>query len=174
MDFVNLQLAVEQLPKAEELQFTGLHKDHRSVRMIAVFLFTALLILVGICILAVSGNLFELNGWLLAICTPLLYMLLAVFFVYKSFPTKGFVIREKDIAYKSGLIFHSTTIVPYNRIQHCEMTQGPIEKTFDLCRIMIYTAGGNDSELVIPGLTNTEGEALRDHLLKQVAANAIS
>ncbi len=174
MNFENLQLSVAELPKAEEMAFTPLHKDYKSVRLIVVMLFTALLFGVGVCVVVFNDFLFNLNEWLLGLGIPLLYLIVAVFFVYKSFIPKGYVIREKDIAYRSGFIYHSITVVPYNRIQHCEVTQGPIEKAFDLSRIMVYTAGGGDSELVIPGLLYEDGEKLREHLLKQIASNAVN
>lgn len=172
MNFENLQITVSELPKAEDMKFTHLHKDYKSTRLIVVILFTVALLIGGVCVLAFTGNLLNLTAWTLAITVPFVYLLLAIIFVYKSYVPKGYVVRQRDIAYRSGWIFHSITVIPYNRIQHCEVSQGPIEKMFDLCRIMIYTAGGSYSEVEIPGLLYSEGETLRDHLLNQVTQNA--
>ncbi|MES2630023.1 MAG: PH domain-containing protein [Bacteroidota bacterium] len=173
MNFENLQLAVEELPRAEALEFTGIHKEYKSVKMVSNLLFALVLLIGGICTLVFSGELFSIRWWLVALTVPVAYFLVVLFFIHKSFIYKGYVIRERDIAFRSGWIFRSVTTVPFNRVQHCEIVQGPVEKSFDLCRIQIYTAGGSDSELMIPGLLYAEGEQIREHLLTKIAANAI-
>lgn len=174
MNFENLQLRVDELPKAESIEFEALHKDHKSVQTITALLFSLILMVIGICITSFGGYVFVVLAWMLTFTTPVLLFAVLFMLIRFSFKVKGYAVRSKDIAYKSGLIFRVQTLVPYNRIQHCELVQGPVEKMFDLCHIQIYTAGGDDSELRIPGLQHQTGEALRDQLLKQISGNAVN
>ena len=75
-------------------------------------------------------------------------------------------LRENDISYKSGLLFFTMTSIPLNRLQHCEVSQGPLGRLFDLASVKIYTAGGSTSDLSIGGLKKEAAHRLRDHITR--------
>jgi membrane protein YdbS with pleckstrin-like domain len=54
------------------------------------------------------------------------------------------------------------------RIQHSEVTRGPLQRLFELATVKIYTAGGQQSDLSIPGLTPDEAYKVRDYINKLV------
>jgi len=171
MNFENLQIETTQLPNTSEVQFTKLHPDFKMVRLLANLFFFLLLILAGILVISFSGNLTNLSAWGIYCLTLLMYGIIAPVLIIKGFRRKGYALRQRDILYKTGFIFFSQTVMPFNRIQHCELSQGPIEKLYNLCRINIFTAGGDDSDLVIPGLEYAEGEKLRDFILGKVTTD---
>ncbi len=172
MTFENLQISSENLPKAEELSYSKLHKDYKSLRYISLIIFFLVILIGSIIIFSFTGLLTSLNAWLLLAGGLISYATINALLIEKGYPRKGYALRQRDLAYQSGYLFFSQTIMPYNRIQHCEISQGPVEKMFDLCRINIYTAGGTGSDLVIPGLHFEEGENIRDFLLKSIAQHA--
>ena len=86
----------------------------------------------------------------------------------KGFEIKGFALREKDITYRSGYIFRSVTTIPFNRVQHCEITEGPIERQFGLKKLEVFTAGGQSSDLSIPGLKGEQAQQLKEYITKLV------
>ena len=77
--------------------------------------------------------------------------------------------REHDMLYKSGLIFRKTIALPFNRIQHSEINQGPIERKFNLASLSIFTAGGNNSDLAIPGLLNEDAQEIKSFIIQKSA-----
>lgn len=81
----------------------------------------------------------------------------------------GYLVREDDIQYRTGALWRRQTAVPVNRIQHVEITQGPIERMLGLARLVIYTAGGSGSDLAVPGLPADSAERLREQVLGMVA-----
>ena len=81
----------------------------------------------------------------------------------------GYLVRDDDIQYRTGALWRRQTAVPVNRIQHVEITQGPIERMLGLARLVIYTAGGSGSDLAIPGLPADTAERLREQVLGMVA-----
>jgi membrane protein YdbS with pleckstrin-like domain len=81
------------------------------------------------------------------------------------FPTRKFLVRTHDVTYEQGKLFYSVTTIPINRIQHVSLGQGPLERLFNLAHLNIYTAGGNQSDLSLPGLKYDLAENLKDHLL---------
>ena len=52
-----------------------------------------------------------------------------------AFHYMGYALREKDISYRSGWLWRSMVTVPFNRVQHCEIKQGLIDRRFGLSRL---------------------------------------
>lgn len=73
----------------------------------------------------------------------------------------------------SGYLFYSDTIVPYGRIQHMDVDQGPIERHYALATFSAHTAGTHGSTIVLPGLPHADALALRERIRDHIKrANA--
>ncbi|RMD99456.1 MAG: hypothetical protein D6816_14930 [Bacteroidetes bacterium] len=81
----------------------------------------------------------------------------------------GYALRAHDIMYKSGVFWHSTTVIPYSRIQHVEISQGPIQSAFGIATLRIYTAGGTRSDLTIEGLERKRANEIKEFITGKVA-----
>ena len=81
---------------------------------------------------------------------------------------KGYVIRTHDIAYRRGIFFRRVTTIPFSRMQHCEIQEGPMERLFGISTLLVFTAGGSSSDLAIPGLPPEEAGRLRNYILQKV------
>ena len=84
-----------------------------------------------------------------------------------GFKKKQYALRQRDIIYTKGLIWSMRTTVPFNRIQHAELKQGPIERIYKINSLKLFTAGGQSSDLVIPGLPDKEALSMKDFVLKK-------
>lgn len=165
--FENQVLTVVQLPHLQGVTFNPLHKDYLIIRLMRWLIFYILLA-VGAIVLYTNTDL----EWSLLI--PI-WAVVAVGFTWLevvAFKRKGYAIREHDISFRSGLIFHRIVTVPLTRIQHSDVSQGPIARLFDLATVHIYTAGGSDSDLRIPGLPEEEAQRVREFITKIVAEDA--
>lgn len=157
--FVNKPIDVADLPQLVDENYLSLHQEYLYLRLVASIILLAILSAVGVIIYFNT----EFEIW--QIYAPLL--LIATFYVFvtvKGFRYKGYLLREHDISYRTGYIFRSTTTVPLVRIQHSEVTQGPLQRLFDLATVKIYTAGGQQSDLSVPGLLPAEAFKLRDFI----------
>lgn len=83
-----------------------------------------------------------------------------------SFSYMSYAIRERDISYKSGWLWKSMTTIPFNRVQHCDIKQGILDRRFGLSKLTIYTAGGQNTDLEIPGLLPDTAEKLKAFILR--------
>ena len=161
MLFENSPIEMSDLPAVEAVKFEPLEKDYLWMRLIAWGI--TFLILLGVAV--IFGFKSDVSFWItpaavLALC------LLTFFLEIRGFSIKGYALRQHDISYKSGLLFFSMTSVPFNRIQHCEVSQGPLGRLFDLATVKVYTAGGSTSDLSIGGIKKEEAHKLRDHISK--------
>lgn len=125
-----------------------------------------LLILGGILIgIKISlGKIIPDFNWLINLIVIASIVLLALnaliypFFEYKQWK---YLITEDKIEIVHGLFFVTTTIIPILRIQHVSISQGPINKLFNLNNITISTAGGAHN---ITGLTLEDANKISEYL----------
>lgn len=63
-----------------------------------------------------------------------------------------------------GAVIHHQSLLPYFRVQHVDVSSGPLERSLGLARIKVRTASSQtDGE--IPGLARPVAEEMRDQLL---------
>lgn len=101
---------------------------------------------------AVSGGAFLLGITLIVFVPPLRYRFIR------------FDVRDDDIVVEHGILTRVRTIVPYRRVQHTDVSQGVIERSYGLSRLVIFTAGTRAAAAVIPGLPLDYAEELREHV----------
>ena len=53
------------------------------------------------------------------------------------------------------------TAVPFSRIQHSEIQQGPLGRWLGHCTLKLYTAGASGANLEIPGLSMATARNIR-------------
>ena len=85
---------------------------------------------------------------------------------------RGWALREHDLIYRQGVIRHSTTILPFARIQHVETASGPLERAFGLMRLKCFTAGGMTADLTVLGLDRVQARKIRAYLLERIRDRA--
>jgi membrane protein YdbS with pleckstrin-like domain len=69
------------------------------------------------------------------------------------------------IEIRKGVIWRSVVNVPRSRIQHTDVSQGPLERNFALSTLHVFTAGTEHSEVTLAGLQHSRALRIRDHLL---------
>lgn len=99
------------------------------------------------------------------------YFLWSLLATIKGFHYKSYALREKDIVYNTGWLWRRVTTVPFNRVQHVSIDQGPVERNFDLSKLKIFTAGGNASDMTIPGLRPETANYLKEFIVKKTLAD---
>ena len=72
-----------------------------------------------------------------------------------------------------GVYWRTTTNVPRSRIQHTDVSQGPLERRHGLGTLVVYTAGTQHSEVKLPGLEFTIAQRIRTHLLPSDQGDAV-
>jgi membrane protein YdbS with pleckstrin-like domain len=163
--FQNSQVDMTSLPSAEDIVWMPLEPGYkRMLLLLAIFQFAVL-----ITILSVILPFVDLPGWAatVALIVVVLGSLLQVVAIVKGFPYKGYALRMHDMLYRTGWLYKKQVAVPLNRIQHVDIRQGLFERTFGLSRLNIYTAGGESSDITIPGLREPVAQQLKTYILKE-------
>lgn len=169
--FTNEQIDLTDLPQVEDLNYEGLDKRYLRAELIGSGIFWAILIIITLGVLFFNAD--ELPSWLIPTVAALLITLTILSFSITvfGFRKKKYALREKDIVYSAGLFWRSHTVLPFNRVQHAEVQQGPIERIFELGKLKIYTAGGSGSDMSISGLPYSRAQKVKQYILKQTSAD---
>ncbi len=83
----------------------------------------------------------------------------------KRYERARWTISRAGLEIRSGVVFRELTSVPRSRVQHLDVTQGPIQRRFGLATLVVHTAGQQHSEVELAGVTFDVAKALRDDLM---------
>ena len=166
MIFENSQIDVRQLPSIDEIIYQRLDPAHVKVKYIGNVIFF-LIMLGGIIYLRnqplISDHPRLANGLLIFWG---LWMILSFVLTKMGYDIEGYALRSKDIVHIKGVINRKQTAIPFNRVQHCEIKAGPIQRFFKLKTLEVYTAGGHSSDLSIDGLRGDDAQVLKNYIIK--------
>lgn len=60
------------------------------------------------------------------------------------------------------------TTVPFSRIQHVEIDEGPISRLFKLSTLSVFTAGDRSDDLKVKGISKVEAMRIKDFITSQI------
>ena len=93
--------------------------------------------------------------------------------VVAAFPARraqrwGYRIGEGQLRVARGWLFRTDTIVPFVRVQHIDVGQGPIERWFGLSHLIVHTSGTHNSTVTLPGLPSDLAAAMRETIRRHI------
>ncbi|WP_299128793.1 PH domain-containing protein [uncultured Winogradskyella sp.] len=156
--FSNIQIDVESLPKSDQLVLVPI--SHTYFKIIILNCIIAYAVLIG----ALSiFNIFSEDYIINSLFWFLLGFLVVLFFIslgfgYLSFKKRKYAFREEDITSSQGYLVHKIVTLPYNRIQHIEITRTFIARKLGLSTLKIYSAGESGGDVAIKGLPKAVAE----------------
>ena len=167
--FENPEIAIESLPGTDHVQWKELDPAYKRLRQLQSAL-ALLLVSLPLAFITVAGNIpvalaaVVWSAWMIAFAILLTWPIVA-------FPKLGYVIRDKDILFRKGVVWRSVTAVPFNRIQHVETSNTPLDRRFGLATLKLFTAGGSSGDLKIDGLSAGVAEQLRLFILAKTGTS---
>jgi uncharacterized protein len=167
--FSNSVILPENLPALEPADFIPVDPKYLKILYINHFISGLVFGLSLFGFILITSN--EIPGFFLWIPAGLFIaiMVYSVVITRLSFPRRGYLVRERDIAYQRGLIRYKLTSIPFNRIQHVELIQSIIAKRLNLATIKVYTAGSSSDDLEIPGLPLQVASQIREFLTGKIS-----
>jgi hypothetical protein len=101
-----------------------------------------------------------------AVALPVLLLIVYMVFIApgRHFRAWGYKMDEEELLLRRGVWIQTETIVPLDRIQHIDISQGPLERPLGVCRLLVHTAGTQHSRVVLPGLSRADAERMRDEI----------
>jgi membrane protein YdbS with pleckstrin-like domain len=168
MNFSNLNVSPDELPSVETAAFNPLEKNYLKAERITFFISTVVLVLAGVAVFYFVERIQT---------RAIIYTAIAVFVVISvlgwlsdsiGFKYSGYALRDRDVLIRKGWLIRKVGVVPLNRIQHVSIQSGPIERKFGLASVSIYTAGSDDADVTIKGITEETAQKIKEWISNQL------
>ena len=85
----------------------------------------------------------------------------------------GYKEGEDELEISRGMLMRVRTIVPFGRVQHIDVAQGPIQRPFGLATLILHTAGTQGAAVPLPGLLHADAEAMRDRIRAKIRQDLV-
>jgi membrane protein YdbS with pleckstrin-like domain len=133
----------------------------RAIAVSAVAFLTMVIVLIT----ADERSLLELAAVsLIAVGSIALAAWLAEAWPLREYAHTRYRLDQDGLQIARGVYWRGITHVPRTRVQHTDVSQGPIERRYGLGTLIVYTAGTNHARIALPGLAFDTAVALRDEL----------
>ncbi|MEO1261236.1 MAG: PH domain-containing protein [Bacteroidota bacterium] len=173
MIFENQQVDAKLLPSVGSVDLRKLSVNYKTTEYIGTcILFTVLFVGALLFYFGSSAQLGVFRFGIFLVWALLFF--LSLFLVNKRYELSGYAVREHDVIFKSGVWWQTVTTIPFNRMQHCEISQGPIQNAYGLATLRIFTAGGSSSDLAIDGLEHEEAKRIKEFITSKISGPSSS
>lgn len=82
----------------------------------------------------------------------------------RRYGARGYQMSADRLRVVRGLLFRSDTVVPFGRVQHIDVNQGPLERFFGIATLTVHTAGNHNASVSLPGLGQDLAAEMREDI----------
>ena len=163
----------DQQPPSYNQGLTPLEPAHKTVTRIAIIFVVLPLFLVLTAVALLVEN--EAGFPVAPILMPaaLLGLFLIVILPQRKYRRWGYDMGIEQLRVLRGFMWRTDTIVPFNRIQHIDVAQGPLQRIYKLSSLVVHTAGTHNSIVILPGLKTADAEAMRETIKGHIRKDMI-
>ncbi len=110
-----------------------------------------------------------------SLMVPVLILCIFMAFVVpaRKYRRWGYDMGSDRLRIVRGYMFFRDTVVPFGRIQHIDVDQGPIDRRYDLATLTVHTAGNHNSTVALPGLLHADALAMREAIRAAIRQDQI-
>jgi membrane protein YdbS with pleckstrin-like domain len=90
-----------------------------------------------------------------------------------SYRFTSYRLDRDGLEIRRGVYWRTITNIPRSRVQHTDVSQGPLERRYGLGTLVVYTAGTQHSQVNLQGLDFTVARRIRAHLLPGDEGDAV-
>jgi uncharacterized protein len=90
-----------------------------------------------------------------------------------SYRFSSYRVDQAGIEIRHGVYWRTITNLPRSRVQHTDVSQGPLERRYGLGTLVVYTAGTAHSRVTVSGLDFDVARRIRAHLLPDDHSDAV-
>ncbi|WP_082701043.1 PH domain-containing protein [Erythrobacter sp. YT30] len=91
----------------------------------------------------------------------------------RRYAARGYQISVDRLRVVRGILWHSDTIVPFGRVQHIDVDQGPIERFFNIATLTVHTAGSHNASVQLPGLNHELAKDMREEIRAHIKRESL-
>jgi uncharacterized protein len=89
----------------------------------------------------------------------------------RKYARLGYAMTGDELRVARGYFWRTDTLVPFVRVQHIDVGQGPVERRYGLSHLVVHTSGTHNSTVTLPGLPSDQAAAMRDTIRQQIKSD---
>ncbi len=172
MPLTNEPIDVEGLPRLPEDRFEPLDPRYLRIRWASDAIAATVVVMVAVVVTLAIPASSSVPRWLpgLVAIGVLALIGLTAWLQWLEVSRLGYLVREQDFSFRSGVIGRSVVTVPFARIQHVSIDRGPLARAFGLATLQMRTAGSGG--LTVPGMEIETAQRLKALVVDRAGALA--
>lgn len=91
----------------------------------------------------------------------------------RRYGARGYQISADRLRVVRGLLFRYDTVVPFSRVQHIDVNQGPLERFFGIATLTLHTAGNHNAAVSLPGLGEPLAREMREDIRAHIRRDSL-
>ena len=91
----------------------------------------------------------------------------------RRFHARGYAMSTDRLRVVRGILFRHDTVVPFGRVQHIDVNQGPIDRFFGIATLTLHTAGSHNASVHLPGLGELLARDMREEIRSHIKREAL-
>ncbi|MGB3473004.1 MAG: PH domain-containing protein [Erythrobacter sp.] len=91
----------------------------------------------------------------------------------RRWQARGYNMSVDRLRVVRGIMWRSDTVVPFSRVQHIDVDQGPIERYLDIATLTLHTAGSHNASVHLPGLNHAVATQMREDIRQHIKRDTL-
>lgn len=91
----------------------------------------------------------------------------------RRWQARGYNMSADRLRVVRGILWRSDTVVPFGRVQHIDVDQGPIERFLDIATLTLHTAGNHNGSVKLPGLKHETARDMRETIRQRIKRDTL-
>lgn len=153
-------------------QFWALDRRNIRVDQIAGTIFSCVMLFAGlVTIVVVWFNVGFSTAWFIVagLLGVGLLMLFAAcwFWPPLEYRYQSWRLDQSGLEIRRGVLWRHRVTIPLGRVQHADVSQGPLQRPFGIGTLTVHTAGTQNASIQLEGLAHETAIELRDLIVRQ-------
>jgi uncharacterized protein len=166
-------LALSEQSLAEDGELTKLHPNYAHALRVQTALMAVPPLIAALVTEASLRKLDILPPGAIAGTVLLIAIALIIRIPSRRYGARGYQISADRLRVVRGLLFRYDTVVPFSRVQHIDVNQGPLERFFGIATLTLHTAGNHNASVALPGLGEPLAREMRETIRAHIRRDSL-
>jgi len=157
----------------DERQLTRLHPNYAHALRVQTTLAAIPVLIAALVLEAISRDSALLPPGVIAGPVLLIALALIIRIPARRYSARGYQISADRLRVVRGLLFRHDTVVPFSRVQHIDVNQGPLDRLFGIATLTLHTAGNHNASVALPGLAEPLAREMRETIRAHIRRDSL-
>ena len=149
----------------DEAELTKLHPNYKLLMRFTALIVGFVLVVAGLIVdTALQSEGVPIPFGVISGVAVFIALFIIIRIPLARYNARGYQISHDRLRVVRGIMWHSDTIVPFGRVQHIDVDQGPIERALSIATMTLHTAGSHNASVRLPGLGHELAVQMREEI----------